>query len=256
MKPEDRRQSIMDILLDAGTATVEDLAQRFAVSRMTVHRDLDDLEEAGLLRKVHGGASIESSTQFESDFRYRERIAAAEKLLIAKHAVTLVEQGQTIILDDSSTAGALAPLLVNVRPLTVITNNMAAIAVLSGVAGIRLIALGGEYSKKFNGFFGILAEEALQALRADVAFISTSAIEGAKAFHQEQEVVQVKRQMIRSSRRSYLLADHDKFGRQALHFFSDLSAFDAVVTGRSVSPEATAELTEAGINLIIADSSE
>ncbi|MDX3925040.1 MAG: DeoR/GlpR family DNA-binding transcription regulator [Shinella sp.] len=250
MKPEDRRQEIMEILLEAGNASVEDLSRRFAVSKMTIHRDLDDLEQAGLLRKVHGGASIEASAEFESDFRYRARIAAAEKQDIARHAVSLVEPGQIIIIDDSSTAGAMAPLLLDVRPLTVITNNLSVITALSGTAGIRLIALGGEYSKKFNGFFGIVAEEALQSLRADAAFLSSSAIEGARAFHQDQEVIQIKRQMIRSARRTYLLADHEKFGRQALHFFTKLDAFDAVLTGAAVAGEAVEALGEAGVTLI------
>src|SRR5690606_18881126 len=105
---------------EAGSASVEDMANRFSVSRMTIHRDLDDLEQAGLLRKVHGGASIESSPQFESDFRYRERIALNEKRAIAALAAGLVEPGQTIILDDSSTTGVMAPLLLDLRPLTVI----------------------------------------------------------------------------------------------------------------------------------------
>jgi DeoR/GlpR family transcriptional regulator of sugar metabolism len=253
MKPEDRRQSIMDILLEAGTASVEDLSNRFSVSRMTIHRDLDDLEQAGLLRKVHGGASIESSPQFESDFRYRERIALAEKKAIAAHAVSLVEPGQIIILDDSSTAGAMAPLLLDVRPLTVITNNLAVIVALSGVAGIQLIALGGQFSKKFNGFFGIVALEALKSLRADIAFLSSSAIEGVQAFHQDQEVIQIKRQMLRSARRKYLLADHDKFGRQALHFFIGLDAFDGIFTGRAIAPGAAEALAEAGIDIIVTD---
>ncbi|QRM56037.1 DeoR/GlpR family DNA-binding transcription regulator [Sinorhizobium sp. BG8] len=256
MRPEDRRQKIMDILLEAGSASIEDLANSFAVSKMTVHRDLDDLEQAGLLRKVHGGASIESSPQFESDFRYRERMAAAEKRAIARHAVSLIEPGQIIILDDSSTAGAMASLLTEVRPLTVITNNLSAITALSGVAGIQLIALGGAYSKKFNGFFGIVTDEALKSLRADIAFLSSSAIEGTQAFHQDQEVIQIKRQMIRSARRSYLLADHDKFSRQALHFLADLDLFEAVLTGGKITPEASAALADGDVKLISTHSEE
>ena len=244
MKPDDRRQSIMDLLLEAGSASVEDMANRFGVSRMTIHRDLDDLEQAGLLRKVHGGASIESSPQFESDFCYRERIALGEKRAIAARAAGL---------DDSSTVGAMAPLLLDLRPLTVITNNLAVINALSGVAGITLISLGGQFSKKFNGFFGIVAEEALKGLRADAAFLSTSAIEGAQAFHQDQEVIQLKRRMLRSARKKYLLADHDKFGRQALHFFTGLDAFDAVLTGAAVSDAARQAVAEAGVPLMTTD---
>ncbi|MBP1860540.1 DeoR/GlpR family DNA-binding transcription regulator [Rhizobium herbae] len=249
MKPEDRRQKIMDILMETGSASVEDLAGRFGVSKMTVHRDLDDLEQAGLLRKVHGGASIQSSPQFESDFRYREKIAAEEKRRLAQHAATLIEPGQIIIIDDGSTAGGLADHLKDIRPLTVITNNLGVINKLAPVAGIDVISLGGQYSKKFNGFFGITTEEALRSLRADAAFLSSSAIHGASAFHQDQEVVQTKRQMMKSAARTYLLVDHGKFGKSALHFLTGLEGFDAVLTGAEIDPVYETDLREAGIKL-------
>jgi DeoR/GlpR family transcriptional regulator of sugar metabolism len=249
MKPEDRRQAIMDILMETGSASVEDLAGRFVVSKMTVHRDLDDLEQAGLLRKVHGGASIQSSPQFESDFRYREKIAAEEKRRLAQHAATLIEPGQIIIIDDGSTAGGVADYLKDIRPLTVITNNLGVVNKLAAVAGIDVISLGGQYSKKFNGFFGITTEEALRSLRADIAFLSSSAIHGASAFHQDQEVVQTKRQMIKSAARAVLLVDHGKFGKSALHFLTGLDAFDMVLTGAEIEPSVEQGLKEAGIKL-------
>ena len=249
MKPEDRRQAIMDILMETGSASVEDLAGRFVVSKMTVHRDLDDLEQAGLLRKVHGGASIQSSPQFESDFRYREKIAAEEKRRLAQHAATLIEPGQIIIIDDGSTAGGIADNLRDIRPLTVITNNLGVINKLAAVAGIDVISLGGQYSKKFNGFFGITTEEALDSLRADMAFLSSSAIHGASAFHQDQEVVQTKRQMMKSAARTVLLVDHGKFGKSALHFLTGLDAFDMVLTGAEIEPSVEQGLKEAGIKL-------
>ncbi len=250
MRPDDRRQGIMDILMEAGMASVEDLANRFGVSKMTVHRDLDDLEQAGLLRKVHGGASIQSSPQFESDFRYREKVAMEEKRALAAAAATMIGPGQIVIIDDGSTAGGIAPFLKDIRPLTVITNNLAVINLLSGVAGIQLIALGGQFSKKFNGFFGLLAEDALRSLRADVAFLSSSAIQGASAFHQDQEVVQSKRLMIKAAARRYLLVDHGKFGKSALHFLTPLDAFDGVLTGEKVASDHADILREAGVKLI------
>ena len=250
MKPQARRQAIMDLLMDAGSASVDDMASRFDVSRMTIHRDLDELEQAGLLRKTHGGASIRSSPQFESNFRYREKIAIAEKRRIAAHAASLIEPGQIIIIDDSSTAGALADHLKDIRPLTVITNNLAVIGKLSGVNGITLISLGGQYNERFNGFFGIITEEALRSLRADIAFLSSSAIHGACAFHQDQEVVQTKRQMMRSAARTYLVVDHEKFGKSALHFLTALDGFDAVLTGAEIGVTYETALEEAGINLI------
>ncbi|RVD71092.1 DeoR/GlpR transcriptional regulator, partial [Mesorhizobium sp. M4A.F.Ca.ET.029.04.2.1] len=146
MKSDSRRQGVMDFLMEAGTASVEDLAARFGVSKMTVHRDLDELEENGFLRKVRGGASIQPSGLFESDFRYRQKQAVGEKQRLAAAAVAMIEPGQTVIIDDGSTAGGIAGHLADLRPLTVISNNLAVIQDLAGVGGITLIALGGQYS--------------------------------------------------------------------------------------------------------------
>lgn len=253
MKAITRREEIIQLLMETGSATVDDMSARFGVSKMTIHRDLDELEQEGLLQKIRGGASVQSSSQFESDYRYRQKQAAEEKQRIARAAAQLVDPGQTIIIDDSSTAGCLTAHLADIRPLTVITNNLGVIQEMSGLSGITMIALGGQYSKKFHGFFGLLAEEALQSLRADIAFISTSSIHGASAFHQDQEVVQTKRLMIAGAARKYLLVDHGKFGRSALHFLSPLKQFDAVLTGAEPEPAARTALDAAEINLNIVD---
>lgn len=251
MKVDGRRQVILDLLMESGSATVDELSAHFDVSRMTIHRDLDQLEQEGLLRKVRGGASMQASGQFESDFRYRQRLAGPEKQRIAAAAASLVEPGQTVVIDDSSTAGGVAAHLMDLRPLTVITNNLGVIQQLAGAAGITLIALGGQYSKKFHGFFGLLADEALRSLRADIAFVSTSSIHGVRAYHQDQEVVQTKRLMLAAAERRYLLVDHGKFGRPALHFFTALDGFDAVLTGQEPEEAIGRVFDEAGIRLTI-----
>jgi len=256
MKAEDRRSRIVEALMETGAATVDTLADRFDVSRMTIHRDLDELEDAGLLRKVRGGASIRSSLQFESDFRYRTKLATAEKRRISAWAATKIEPGQTVMIDDGSTVGGIGDALMEARPLTVITNNAALIEQLAGETGIDLISLGGFYSKKFHGFFGIVAEEALSRLRADVAILTSTAVQGAQAFHQDPEVVALKRLMIAGAEKSYLLVDHTKFGRNALHFFTDLTAFDTVITSAELSVRTTRTLSDAGVTLEVAQNLE
>ncbi len=253
MKLNGRRQGIMDTLLETGTATVDHLATRFGVSKMTIHRDLDELEAGGLLRRVRGGASIQSTAQFESDFRYRQTLAADEKDRIAAAAARLVEPGQTVMIDDGSTAGSVARHLTEHPPLTVISNNLTVINELAGASGVQLIAIGGQYSRKFNGFFGISCEEALRSVRADVAFLSSSAIHGVSAFHQDQEVVQSKRLMLAAADQRFLLVDHSKFGRPALHFVTELAAFDAVLTGAMPEAAHRAALEAEGVRLNIVD---
>lgn len=252
MRLEDRRQAIVDLLVERGSAGLDDLAARFDVSRMTIHRDLDDLEAAGLLRKVRGGATIEASSRFESDWRWRERQFAPEKRLIAAHAARMVEPGMSVVVDDSTTATALGPHLAALRPLTVVTNNLALLSALAQAPGIALIALGGTYSPKFNGFFGLMTDEALKGLRADVALMSTSAVRDLAAFHQDGEVVGAKRRMMRSATRSVLLADHGKFGRTALHFLAELDRFDAVVTGPGLGAAERRALRDGKVRIEVA----
>ena len=252
MKLDERRQEIVEVLVQEGSASVGDLSQRFGVSKMTIHRDLSDLETAGLLRKVRG-AGIKASSQVESDFRYRERRALDEKRRIARAAAEFVDPGMSVMVDDGTTSQLLAPHLAERRPLTVITNNLPVIERLADKAGISLIALGGMYSRKFQGFFGIVTEENLSSLRAHVAFVSSSAFDGASAFHQDQEVVQVKRRMLRSAALRYLLVGHEMFGCTAPHFLADLDAFDGAVTGAPLSSEAGRAQGERGISLHIAE---
>jgi DeoR/GlpR family transcriptional regulator of sugar metabolism len=253
MKSQDRRSEIMTLLLEAGAVSVDQLATRFDVSKMTIHRDLDELEESGFLRKVRGGASVQSSSRFESDYRYRENIAAAEKERIAIAAAALVEPGQSIIIDDSSTAGRIAGHLLDHTPLTVITNNLGVIQSFAEVRGINLIALGGQYSRKFNGFFGLVTEDALRSLRADIAFLSSSAIHGSAAFHQDQEVVHTKRLMMAAAESTYMLVDSGKFNKRALHFMADLKAFEAVLTSGPITEDLQRDYRADGINLKLAE---
>ena len=97
MKRDERRQAIINLLVESRAVDLDDLAARFAVSKMTIHRDLDDLEQAGVLRKVRGGATIDAGTQFESDFRFRELQEADVKRSIAEAAAD--SHGQTPLRD-------------------------------------------------------------------------------------------------------------------------------------------------------------
>lgn len=252
MKRDVRRQEIMDMLVQEGSVDLDMLATHFGVSRMTIHRDLDDLEQAGVLRKVRGGATIEPGTQFESDFRFRERQGGQAKYLMARAALTLIDPGATVIVNDGSMAAVLGGLLVEKRPLTVITNNLAVIEALKGERGITLVALGGAYSAKYNGFFGVVTEESLSRLRADIAFISSPAVSGRMSYHMDDTVVRAKRAMMQAASRCYLLVGHQRFGHAALHAMAALDEFDAVVTDAEPAGGVLDELREAGISITIA----
>ncbi|MFV0360700.1 DeoR/GlpR family DNA-binding transcription regulator [Tropicimonas sp.] len=253
MKREERQQAIMDLLVAAGAVDLDDLAARYAVSRMTIHRDLDELEGAGLLRKIRGGATIEAGTQFESDFRFRERQGQAAKAAMADAALDLIEPGMIVMINDGSMAAVLGQRLVERRPLTVITNNAAVIDALRGATGIALIALGGLYSAKFNAYFGKVTEDALSGLRADIAFVSSPAVTGLEVFHMDDAAVRTKRTMMAAGARRCLLVNHTRFGRSALHKLADLGEFDDIITDRTPEPGVCAALAGAGLVLTVAN---
>lgn len=252
LAPDERRERIAAIVLANESATARDLAAQFDVSLMTIHRDLDELEQRGVLRKTRGGASAQPSSLFESNVRYRLATARAEKEALARYAQTLIEPGQAVLLDDATTTLALAQLLPGMAPLTVITNYLATIQALHDAPGIRLIALGGEYFPSHDSFIGIVCEGAISALRADVFIMSTSAVSNGIAYHQEQEIVAVKRAMLRAASRRILLIDHAKLGKTALHQLAPLTAFDLVVVDDGVDAAGLQILESAKVEFAVA----
>lgn len=256
MKREERQQLIVNLLVENKTVELDDLADRLAVSKMTIHRDLDDLEQAGVLRKVRGGATIDAGTQFESDFRIRERQDNQSKIIMARRALELVEPGMTVMVNDGSMASVLGEMLLQKRPLTLITNNAAIMERLKGEAGITLIALGGIYSAKFNAYLGVVTEEALSRVRADIAFISTPAVSGRLAYHMDDNVVRAKRAMIASSAKTCLLVNHQRIGHTALHVMADLADFDLVITDSAPDAAVIDAFNQAGVTLAIAPAQE
>ncbi len=250
-RSRDRRRALVDYLLPKGSAQIDELAVQFGVSRMTVHRDLRILEEQGIVRRVHGGVTVRSSNLVESNFLYRTRLADAEKEAIARAAVEIVEPGQAVILDNSTTAAHLASLLIGRQPLTVITNSLTAISALKDARGIETISLGGHYNPRFNAFFGYVCEQAIASLRANVLFMSTSTIFGAAAYHQQEEVVKTKRALMNAVDRRILLADSSKFGITALVKLASLTEFDLVITDSGLAATDAEALRQHGVNLQI-----
>jgi DeoR/GlpR family transcriptional regulator of sugar metabolism len=253
-KGSDRREMLAEYVMQEGYARIEDLVDRFHISRMTVHRHLDSLERQGVLRKLRGAVTVQPSGLYESSFRYRITVAREEKLALARAALEFVEPGQAIILDDSTTAVTLSSLLHQVTPLTVITNSLAVSENLSHAEGIELICLGGQFNKTYNAFLGLICERAITELRVKTLFLSASAVQGVTAFHQDQQVIRVKQAMMSVARTRILLVDHRKFGGLALHKLADLADFDQVLTSDGLPLEHRTLLANAPVKLRIVSS--
>ncbi|MFE0024751.1 DeoR/GlpR family DNA-binding transcription regulator [Amycolatopsis sp. NPDC059021] len=224
-----RQQMLVDTIFSKGSASILELVRLSGVSHMTVHRDVDELVRKGLVRKYRGGVSAMPSTVFESNAEYRMQAHAEAKASIARRALDEVEPGMSVLLDDSTSALALAKLLGEVTPLTVATNYLGALDLLKQLDEVRLICIGGDYSSTHDSFLGMQSLEAIERLSVDVAFVSTSAMNTEQTFHQEPEIVMIKRAMLASARQKVLLMDSSKMSRAALHRLAPLSDFDLLI---------------------------
>lgn len=241
-------------MLAHGTASAQELAVLFGVSAMTIHRDLDELERRGIVRKYRGGVTAQPSGVFESNVAYRHKAMRVQKRAIARHATGHLEAGMSVLLDDSTTTYQMVEQLC--PPLKVATNFLPAMRRLTDIRDIELIALGGDYDRQHDSFLGVMCVEAIESLHTDAVFLSTSAVTGAHAYHQEQHIVTVKRAMVNAADRRYLLVDHSKLGRRALHRLVATNDFDLVIVDSGASPEALADLDQHNVTYEVADEHE
>jgi DeoR/GlpR family transcriptional regulator of sugar metabolism len=247
-----RRQLITEAVMAEGVLRIEDLTDRFGISLMTAHRDLDELVARGLLRKTRGIVSATPTSLIESSDVYRFSRQLAEKRAIAQAAMQFVEPGQAIFFDDSTTVLQMAALLPAKVPLTAITNSLTLMNELSQIRDLTLLGLGGHFYNWCNAFMGRMTTHEISRLRADTLFLSMSAITDDIVFHQSPEMVETKRAMFDSAARRILLTDHTKFTRRALHSFAALTEFDAVIVNEATPVEHITRMRGKGINVIIA----
>ncbi|MFD7505048.1 DeoR/GlpR family DNA-binding transcription regulator [Streptomyces sp. NPDC059850] len=241
---QQRHQLIVDHVLARGDATVAELAELTGVSLMTVHRDIAELADRGILRKYHGGVSAQPSMVFESSSDFRLHAHTEEKQALARAALSFVAPGMSVMLDDSTSALALAQLLPEVGPLTVVTNYRLITEELRGAEGIRLICVGGEYSRTHDSWIGLPAIDMISGISVDLTVLSTSGMTAGMTFHQEQEIVSIKRAARQAGATSVLLMDHSKVGRRALHRLESVDSFDHVLLTGPVDEELLREMRE------------
>jgi DeoR/GlpR family transcriptional regulator of sugar metabolism len=249
-----RRQLIAETVIAEGSLRIEDLTERFGISLMTAHRDVDDLVNRGLFRKTRGIVSAAPTSLIESSDAYRATRQPKEKKAIARAAMNFVEPGQAIFLDDATTVHEMAGLLPAKVPLTVITNSLVLINDIKDIIDLNLICLGGQFYNWCNAFMGHITINEIRRMRADTVFMSLSAIIDDIVFHQSPETVETKRAMFECAERRILLADHTKFERRALHRFAALEEFDAVIVDEDIPIAHLSRMRAKGIKVVVAES--
>jgi DeoR/GlpR family transcriptional regulator of sugar metabolism len=238
-------------MLRTGEGDVDGLARHFAVSASTVRRDLQRLSDENAVLRTYGGAILPAQNPEQTlDKRIGER--NAEKRAIARAAATLVQDGETVILDVGTTVLAFAQFLRGKR-LRVVTNNLAVVPVLAADAGIELVMLGGALRATSMGTIGPLAIEAMRRMTADKVFMSADGVVAGRGLSEASlDQVTLKSVMMEQSRDVIVLADATKLGRAGPSAWAALPSRWTLVTDATASDAQIQALAATGAQVTTA----
>ena len=231
----EREDEILTLLNETGYATVEYLSAKMNISASSIRRDLKNLEERGLVKRSYGGVKIVESSGRRVPFDLRSHENSAQKRAIAKAALALISEGDTVFLDGSSTACFVAELLPAVSGVTVITNGLNALDRLSGY-DVKTYCTGGMSSPENRKVLvGGYAQDFLRRMRADVAVISVQAVTAdGDLYDCYAEEVAVRNLMLSGARKKILLCDSSKLGKTSSFWQGNVRDFDFVVSDRDL----------------------
>ncbi|MFI6689342.1 DeoR/GlpR family DNA-binding transcription regulator [Streptomyces sp. NPDC050485] len=245
---EERRQLVLRQVTAEGEIRISDLAERLGVSLMTMHRDLDNLQERQLLRKRRGVASAFPTVTVESALRFREHANMELKEAMADELADQVTPGSTVLVDCGSTLFPLVRRLVDVEGLRLITNSLRVAYLLNG-SDVQVTLLGDRYYPDFESCAGPETLRQLERVRADIAFITATSISEGHLFHPIREYADNKAAYVRAAERAVLAVDHNKFGRTATYAYGDVSGYDLLVTDSAAPADEVRTIADLGVEI-------
>lgn len=253
MTTSNRRQSLLDLLRRQPGLRVPELAKVLGISEGTVRNDLNALEEEGWLQRVHGGAVLSEQTQFHSNsYKLRFQKNADAKLAIAREASVLVKDGDSILLDASSTAFYLARGLADRQKLRVLTNGFDTALELARNSSNTVILIGGVVNNDSSSVTGLLSEQIIAEMHIEKAFFSCSGFSierGMTEVHFEE--AQLKRKAVESARQLYALVDSSKLGKEDLTSFARSEKISHLFTDSGITEDWQTRLRSANIPFTI-----
>ncbi len=249
----ERRSQIVELINRQKTVTNIELMERFGISIETVRRDLDYLEQQGVLRKVYGGAVVNVSLNAEPEYASRSRAHYEEKNAIAREAAKLICPGDTVFLGVGTTVQAMVQYMKNIGHLAVFTNALRTAVELMEIPDCTVILPGGQLRAKELTLSGFPAEENLLNFNVDKAFVGIGGIteDGVTDFHIGE--ARLHRQLVLNAKQSVALADSTKLGIRAMNNVCTLEQIDLVVTDRNADPKKVRALKKAGAKIIVAE---
>ncbi|TXC90571.1 DeoR/GlpR transcriptional regulator [Metabacillus litoralis] len=247
----ERHRKIVDVVNEKLSVRVTELSKIFKVTEETIRRDLEKLEKENLLRRSHGGAVSIQDEQTEVSYTEREITNAAQKRAIAIEAVKLIEPGDQIVLDASTTAWYMAKEMPDL-PLTVLTNSIKVAVELSKKEQVRVISTGGMLQPKSLSYVGPLAERSLNMYHVNKAFISCKGVHIDAGLSDSNEwQALLKKQMMFIADQTILLADSTKFGVRTFAQIKEIQNIGRVITDDSIDDSYSRALEEKGVLLQI-----
>jgi len=226
----ERRKIILGMLQTEKKVIVSRLSGFFDVSDETIRRDLDQLCQDGLAVKCYGGATLNEDGP-DLPFNVRKLHKPAEKMKIAEIITDLVSDGESIILDASTTAVFVAKLLKKKKRLTIVTNSVEVMIELSDMPDFNIICTGGKLKGNFLAFTGQRVISTLESFNADKLIFSCKALNTTGGiFDSDDDFAEVKRGMLKSSKTKILAVDHGKFDKTAFSKVADITEIDKVIT--------------------------
>jgi len=256
MYKAERKQDIVALLKQQGFSSTQTLAKQLAVSQTTIYRYLTELEQEGLIRKEYGGVTLEQATPdgIDLDYRSRQIEHPLEKHAIADRAVTLVESGDTVIIDSSTTAVAFAQQLARaaLRDVTIVTNSARIVLALQNKPEYRVICTGGTYLARHDTLVGPPAEEFVATVTANKCFISAMGVTPQACTDADPADVRVKRLMLSRASMKILLVDHSKFGRTTTFTVIPPAELDLIITDAGTPAKTLAPFTTMGLTVLTA----
>lgn len=247
----ERRKDILTALEQEGQLSVLDLSARFEVSEVTIRQDLQALSEQGLLLRTRGRA-VATSAMPEFSFDVRQQQYAAQKVRIGQAAARLVNAGDTIILDASTTTQALIPYLKNLSELTVITNGLKAAISLLDAPQIQVILPGGNLRRESISLIGRMQDDLLAGVNVQLGFFGARGVtveEGLTDVNLTE--VTMKAVMAARCRRVVGLVDSRKWGNVAAATFAALDQIDTIITDSEAPAELVLAFRQRGIEVIL-----
>jgi DeoR family transcriptional regulator, aga operon transcriptional repressor len=248
-----RRKKILEDIKKKGEVHVGALSKKFDVSEVTIRNDLGHLERKNLLIRARGGA-IHSESHVGIDQRLAEKnkIHTVQKIAIGKKAASLIEDGETIIIDSGSTTAEIVKNLSEIRNLNVITNALNIADALLAFPNINVIIPGGYLRQNSMSLVGPLAEKNLSGFYVDKLFLSTDGFDTKQGiFTPNIDEAHLNSIMIEISKDVILVTDSSKFKRKSLAFICKIDKIKTVITDKGIADDDKKRLEDAGVELII-----